>query len=690
MEEGRGKDTVLYVGEDHVDQRMQYTVEDSYTHTKEEIIHPPELDTSNEKRTNTVGGEEGKIFKNHSNSTKNDQRILDEHIEAEISQGIDQLKSELKLLLVFNENVKEASNQIIKKATQAKVERFFQSVSSSLNMLHGKNKIKDNAEDIIIDDEPMTEEELKQKEEDIKVATSILGITEDISKGLAATVEMGSKMEIQLPDISMAVMKKKLDLESSMEQSSVWESESLSVELPDQSSIAGSDSSITLAFTTYNNLGSMMTKTNEFSSPVLSVKVLGVDEKDGSIPLTKPLEFVLKHKNMTGFSHRKCVYWDFDEDSWSEEGCYAVRDKSSFDRTSCQCYHLTNFAVLVDVYGLARSQHHKGSLDILTYFGCSISLLSLIVCIGVFSTFRSAQNDRSSINTNLCVCLLIAELVFLLGVGQTDYPSLCSVVAVFLHYLFLASFFWMLIAGFQIYVLLVEVFEPDNSRYAQYYMLGYIAPLLMVLFSLLVDTLFNNVSVYGSNDFCWIKGNIHLILTFLGPVFCIVCVNIYFLSVAVWKIHIHSRESLITHRSKTASLKLYVKGLFGLLFLLGATWSVGIMSVTYPSLIITYIFTILNSLQGFFIFIFNCIMNKKIRNEGLAKIESFLGCILHRRKRTLLSRNESTSSNCSNTSNSRDTDSTMVKEYFLPELPYTTASGHREKVKNNLSITYYY
>merc|ERR1712112_79343 len=132
---------------------------------------PPELDTSNEKRKNTVGGEEGKIFKNHSNSTKNDQRILDEHIEAEISQGIDQLKSELKLLLVFNENVKKASNQIIKKATQAKVERIFQSVSSSLNMLHGKNKIKDNAEDIIIDDEPMTEEELKQKEEDIKVAT---------------------------------------------------------------------------------------------------------------------------------------------------------------------------------------------------------------------------------------------------------------------------------------------------------------------------------------------------------------------------------------------------------------------------------------------------------------------------------------------------------------------------------------
>merc|ERR1712156_1043986 len=151
---------------------------------------------------------------------------------------------------------------------------------------------------------------------------------------------------------------------------------------------------------------------------------------------------------------------------------------------------------------------------------------------------------------------------------------------------------------------------------------------------------------------------------------CIVCVNIYFLSVAVWKIHVHSRDALITHKSRTASLKLYVKGLFGLLFLLGATWSVGILSVTYPSVTITYMFTILNSTQGFFIFIFNCIMNKK--------------------KRTLLSRHESTSSSYSTGSNTSNTDSTLVKEYFLPELPYTTGAIHRDKIKSNLSITCYY
>ena len=133
----------------------------------------------------------------------------------------------------------------------------------------------------------------------------------------------------------------------------------------------------------------------------------------------------------------------------------------------------------MDVHGLATSNQHKHNLDILTYTGCSISMLSLAVCFYVFLTFRSAKSDRSTINANVCFCLFCAELVFLFGITQTSNPALCSVIAAVLHYIFLASFFWMLIAGFQIYVLLVEVFEPLGSRFVQYYLLGYLgmAPL---------------------------------------------------------------------------------------------------------------------------------------------------------------------------------------------------------------------
>merc|ERR1712037_195631 len=53
------------------------------------------------------------------------QNVLEKKVEAEISGDIDQLKSDLKMLLVFNDNIQEASHQIVKEATKAKVETFF-------------------------------------------------------------------------------------------------------------------------------------------------------------------------------------------------------------------------------------------------------------------------------------------------------------------------------------------------------------------------------------------------------------------------------------------------------------------------------------------------------------------------------------------------------------------------------------
>ena len=50
------------------------------------------------------------------------------------------------------------------------------------------------------------------------------------------------------------------------------------MKLPDQPTITGTDSSITVSFTSYSNLGSMMNMDDEFSSSVLSVNVLGVEK----------------------------------------------------------------------------------------------------------------------------------------------------------------------------------------------------------------------------------------------------------------------------------------------------------------------------------------------------------------------------------------------------------------------------
>ena len=117
--------------------------------------------------------------------------------------------------------------------------------------------------------------------------------------------------------------------------------------MPDQPTITGADSSITVSFTSYSNLGSMMKMDDEFSSSVLSVNVLGVEKVmifntvlyssvndngfafqfGNTIPLSKPIEFELYHKPMADFSARKCVYWDFVKSSWSSDGCYPISDE---------------------------------------------------------------------------------------------------------------------------------------------------------------------------------------------------------------------------------------------------------------------------------------------------------------------------------------------------------------------------
>lgn len=51
------------------------------------------------------------------------------------------------------------------------------------------------------------------------------------------------------------------------------------------------------------------------------------------------------------------------------------------------------------------------------------------------------------------------------------------------------------------------------------------------------------------------------------------------------------------------------------LFVLGCTWVFGLLLFDPRSWVLSYIFTILNCLQGFFLFLLYCLLNKKVREE---------------------------------------------------------------------------
>lgn len=56
------------------------------------------------------------------------------------------------------------------------------------------------------------------------------------------------------------------------------------------------------------------------------------------------------------------------------------------------------------------------------------------------------------------------------------------------------------------------------------------------------------------------------------------------------------------------------RGALALLFLLGTTWIFGVLHVVHASVVTAYLFTISNAFQGMFIFLFLCVLSRKVSN----------------------------------------------------------------------------
>ena len=244
--------------------------------------------------------------------------------------------------------------------------------------------------------------------------------------------------------------------------------------------------------------------------------------KGRHIQLPQPVTIRFQHLRQDNVSNPTCVFWDYTVSGWSDEGCRVLATNRT--HTQCRCDHLTNFAVLMDLHSTPLTSLHQRALATITYIGCSISIVCLAMAVAVFTLcHRQLKSDRNTIHKNLCLCLLLAEIVFLSGINATHDRIVCGLVAGLLHFFFLCAFMWMLLEGFQLYVMLVEVFESDKSRVKWYYLCGYGVPVLIVAVSSVVDPF-----SYGTLDYCWLRADNYFIFSFVGPVILILAVSLPF------------------------------------------------------------------------------------------------------------------------------------------------------------------
>ncbi|KAM9819462.1 adhesion G protein-coupled receptor L3 isoform 12-T12 [Syngnathus typhle] len=388
----------------------------------------------------------------------------------------------------------------------------------------------------------------------------------------------------------------------------------------------GRNGEIRMAFVLYRNLGSYLSTENasvrlssEAVYPNYSVIVnspvimASINKESNKVYLSEPVIFTVKHLQHSEENFNpNCSFWSYSKRTmtgfWSTQDCRLLATNRT--HTSCSCTHLTSFAVLMAHVEVKKADSvHDLLLDVITWVGILLSLVCLLICIFTFCFFRGLQSDRNTIHKNLCISLFIAESLFLVGINRADQPIACAVFAALLHFFFLAAFTWMFLEGVQLYIMLVEVFESEHSRTKYFYLAGYGVPAVIVAVSAAVD-----YRSYGTDRVCWLRLDTYFIWSFIGPATLIIMLNVIFLGIALYKMF-HHTAILKPDSGCLDNIKSWVIGAIALLCLLGLTWAFGLMYINESTVIMAYLFTIFNSLQGMFIFIFHCILQKKVRKE---------------------------------------------------------------------------
>lgn len=166
----------------------------------------------------------------------------------------------------------------------------------------------------------------------------------------------------------------------------------------------------------------------------------------------------IKHHQLTQYGDRaRCVFWDFDQLMWSTDGCHVIEHLSSRSQTTCECDHLTNFAVLFDISN--RENNNSRLKHLLSVICCAISSVALGITVVLQFCIQTMRNRRGIITGNLSACLLAVNLLVIFGLDRTENEVTCRILSGALLYAILAAFSWMLMEGYFLYQMVILVFK---------------------------------------------------------------------------------------------------------------------------------------------------------------------------------------------------------------------------------------
>ncbi|XP_022100307.1 adhesion G-protein coupled receptor D1-like [Acanthaster planci] len=343
-------------------------------------------------------------------------------------------------------------------------------------------------------------------------------------------------------------------------------------------------------------------------SRVLSVSI--TPQPDDSVFTQKPvsMEFethIRKLNRDVDLDPAVCVYWDTKNSSggrWSSKGCNLTTHTANY--VTCSCSHLTSFAVLTQVKDIEISETNQRALEIASYIGCSLSVAGVILLVATF-IFLNIKTERVLVHINLAIAVGLARITFLFLDVPAKHSDACIAVAMGIYYTNQASFFWMLVEGIHLYLQVVVVFNIERSRLKLYMIFAWGVPIILAAVTVGVFS----KSIRKSNT-CWLQSSDNSIWMFVAPMLAIVVINTCIL---VRVVSLIRKLSSANATSGLNQAKQVAKATLMLQPVLGLTWVFGMLSLSSDLTVFLYLFTILNSLQGLFLFLFYCVLNSEVQ-----------------------------------------------------------------------------
>ncbi|XP_078400899.1 adhesion G-protein coupled receptor G2-like [Cetorhinus maximus] len=217
---------------------------------------------------------------------------------------------------------------------------------------------------------------------------------------------------------------------------------------------------------------------------------------------------------------------------------------------------------------------------------------------------KKIKSDQvTKIHMNLCTALFLLNVNFLTNVwlSMVRNDGFCKTIAVCLHYSLLCTFTWIGIEAFQLYLMLIKVFNTYISHYLQKLaLIGWGIPAVVVFVCIGADKDNYGLFVTETQDknntvsMCWITNNVVHYVTNCGY-FSIICFgNTAMLITACAKL-MHLQRGSSTEQGSVWKDLWTVLGLY---CLLSTAWALVFFSFGPLHVIQIYLFSIFNSLHG--------------------------------------------------------------------------------------------